>query len=288
MVTKIERLGVVGGGQMGGGIAEVGARSGIDVIVVEVSDDAARAGRARLWKSLNRAVQAGKITEADRDEAQSRLHFTTTLTDLDDRQMVIEAIAEDAELKTKLFAELDEAVSDPDAILASNTSSIPIAKLAAATERPGQVLGVHFFNPVPVLKLVELVPSLLTGEDTVERAAAFATEQLGKQTIRAKDRSGFIVNALLVPYLLSAVRMVEGGYATAEDVDNGMVLGCAHPMGPLRLADLVGLDTLKAIADSMHEEYGDPNYAAPPLLRRMVEAGLKGKKSGRGFYDYGS
>ncbi|GAA4863967.1 3-hydroxybutyryl-CoA dehydrogenase [Saccharopolyspora rosea] len=288
MVTKIERLGVVGGGQMGGGIAEVGARSGIDVIVVEVSDDAARAGRARLWKSLNRAVQAGKITEADRDEAQSRLHFTTTLTDLDDRQMVIEAIAEDAELKTKLFAELDEVVSDPDAILASNTSSIPIAKLAAATERPGQVLGVHFFNPVPVLKLVELVPSLLTGEDTVERAAAFATEQLGKQTIRAKDRSGFIVNALLVPYLLSAVRMVEGGYATAEDVDNGMVLGCAHPMGPLRLADLVGLDTLKAIADSMHEEYGDPNYAAPPLLRRMVEAGLKGKKSGRGFYDYGS
>ncbi|MFD0919891.1 3-hydroxybutyryl-CoA dehydrogenase [Saccharopolyspora rosea] len=287
-MTKIERLGVVGGGQMGGGIAEVGARSGIDVIVVEVSDDAARAGRARLWKSLNRAVQAGKITEADRDEAQSRLHFTTTLTDLDDRQMVIEAIAEDAELKTKLFAELDEVVSDPDAILASNTSSIPIAKLAAATERPGQVLGVHFFNPVPVLKLVELVPSLLTGEDTVERAAAFATEQLGKQTIRAKDRSGFIVNALLVPYLLSAVRMVEGGYATAEDVDNGMVLGCAHPMGPLRLADLVGLDTLKAIADSMHEEYGDPNYAAPPLLRRMVEAGLKGKKSGRGFYDYGS
>ena len=258
------------------------------MIVVEVSDDAARAGRARLWKSLNRAVQAGKITEADRDEAQSRLHFTTTLTDLDDRQLVIEAIAEDAELKTKLFAELDEVVSDPDAILASNTSSIPIAKLAAATERPGQVLGVHFFNPVPVLKLVELVPSLLTTEDTVQRAAAFATEQLGKQTIRAKDRSGFIVNALLVPYLLSAVRMVEGGYATAEDVDNGMVLGCAHPMGPLRLADLVGLDTLKAIADSMHEEYGDPHYAAPPLLRRMVEAGLKGKKSGRGFYDYSS
>ncbi|RKT82288.1 3-hydroxybutyryl-CoA dehydrogenase [Saccharopolyspora antimicrobica] len=285
-MTKIERLGVIGGGQMGGGIAEVGARAGLDVIVCEVSDEAARAGRTRLWKSLNRAVQNGKLTEAERDAAQSRLHFTTTLADLDDRNMVIEAIAEDEELKTKLFAELDKVVSDPDAILASNTSSIPIAKLAGATKRPQQVLGVHFFNPVPVLKLVELVPSLLTSEETVERAAVFATEQLGKETIRAKDRSGFVVNALLVPYLLSAIRMVEGGFATAEDVDKGMVLGCAHPMGPLRLSDLVGLDTLKAIADSMHEEYGDPNFIAPPLLRRMVEAGLKGKKSGKGFYDY--
>ncbi|MEG9513517.1 3-hydroxybutyryl-CoA dehydrogenase [Saccharopolyspora indica] len=286
MVTKIERLGVIGGGQMGGGIAEVGARAGLDVIVCEVSDEAARAGRTRLWKSLNHAVQKGKLTEAERDAAQARLHFTTTLADLDDRNMVIEAIAEDEELKTKLFAELDKVVSDPDAILASNTSSIPIAKLASATKRPQQVLGVHFFNPVPVLKLVELVPSLLTSEETVERAAAFATEQLGKETIRAKDRSGFVVNALLVPYLLSAIRMVEGGFASAEDVDKGMVLGCAHPMGPLRLSDLVGLDTLKAIADSMHEEYGDPNFIAPPLLRRMVEAGLKGKKSGKGFYDY--
>ena len=286
MVTKIERLGVVGGGQMGGGIAEVGARSGIDVIVVEVSDDAARAGRARLWKSLNRAVQAGKITEADRDEAQSRLHFTTTLTDLDDRQLVIEAIAEDAELKTKLFAELDKVVSDPDAILASNTSSIPIAKLAAATGRPEQVLGVHFFNPVPVLKLVELVPSLATSEQTVERASAFATEQLGKQTIRAKDSAGFVVNALLVPYLLSAIRMYESGVATAEDIDNGMILGCAHPMGPLTLSDMIGLDTLKSVADSMYEEFKEPLYAAPVLLQRMVDAGHYGKKSGRGFYAY--
>lgn len=285
-MTKIERLGVIGGGQMGGGIAEVGARAGLDVIVCEVSDEAARAGRTRLWKSLNHAVQKGKLTEAERDAAQARLHFTTTLADLDDRNMVIEAIAEDEELKTKLFAELDKVVSDPDAILASNTSSIPIAKLAGATKRPQQVLGVHFFNPVPVLKLVELVPSLLTSEETVERAAVFATEQLGKETIRAKDRSGFIVNALLVPYLLSAIRMVEGGFASAEDVDKGMVLGCAHPMGPLRLSDLVGLDTLKAIADSMHEEYGDPNFIAPPLLRRMVDAGLKGKKTGKGFYDY--
>ncbi|MGP4017417.1 3-hydroxybutyryl-CoA dehydrogenase [Saccharopolyspora sp. 5N708] len=282
----IERLGVVGGGQMGGGIAEVSARGGIDVIVCEVDDKAARAGRSKLWKSLNRAVQDGKISEADRDEAQSRLHFTTTLADLDDREMVIEAIAEDEGLKLKLFAELDKLVTDPDAILASNTSSIPIAKLAGATKRPKQVLGVHFFNPVPVLGLVELVPSLLTAEETVQRAGAFATEQLGKQTILAKDRSGFIVNALLVPYLLSAIRMLEGGFATAEDIDNGMVLGCAHPMGPLRLSDLIGLDTLKAIADSMYAEYAEPTYAAPPLLQRMLDADMKGKKSGKGFYTY--
>ncbi|MGW3467796.1 3-hydroxybutyryl-CoA dehydrogenase [Saccharopolyspora sp. NPDC000995] len=285
-MTKIERLGVIGGGQMGGGIAEVGARAGIDVIVCEVNAEAARAGRAKLWKSLNRAVQKGKLTEAERDETQSRLHFTTTLADFDDRDMVIEAIAEDEELKLKLFAELDKVVAAPEAILASNTSSIPIAKLAAATKRPQQVLGVHFFNPVPVLKLVELVPSLLTSEETVERAAVFATEQLGKQTIRAKDRSGFIVNALLVPYLLSAIRMLEGGFASAEDIDKGMVLGCAHPMGPLRLSDLVGLDTLKAIADSLYAEYAEPTYAAPPLLQRMLDAGLKGKKSGKGFYTY--
>ncbi|MFC7344315.1 3-hydroxybutyryl-CoA dehydrogenase [Saccharopolyspora griseoalba] len=285
-MSKIERLGVVGGGQMGGGIAEVGARAGLDVIVCEVSDDAARAARSGLWKSLNRAVQKGKITEAERDETQARLHFTTTVGDLDDRQLVIEAIAEDEGLKLKLFAELDKVVTDPDAILASNTSSIPIAKLAGATGRPDKVLGVHFFNPVPVLKLVELVPSLLTSEDTIARADAFATEQLGKETIRAQDRSGFIVNALLVPYLLSAIRMCEGGFASAEDIDNGMVLGCAHPMGPLKLADMVGLDTVKAIADSMHAEYAEPTYAAPPLLQRMVDAGLKGKKTGKGFYTW--
>jgi 3-hydroxybutyryl-CoA dehydrogenase len=286
VVTKIERLGVVGGGQMGGGIAEVGARAGLDVIVCEVNEQAAQAGQERLAKSLDRAVSAGKLTEEERDAALSRLRFTTAVEDLKDRQIVIEAIVEDGKLKADLFAKLDKVVEDPDAILASNTSSIPIAQLAGATGRPDKVLGVHFFNPVPVLKLVELVPSLLTSEETVERADAFATEQLGKQTIRAKDRSGFVVNALLVPYLLSAIRMYESGFASAEDIDNGMVLGCAHPMGPLRLSDLVGLDTLKAIADSMYAEYGEPQYAAPPLLRRMVEAGLKGKKSGRGFYEY--
>lgn len=285
MVSEIERLGVVGGGQMGGGIAEVGARAGAQVVVCEVSEDAARAGAARISKSLDRAVQSGKLSEGDRDAAQERLRFTTDTADLADRQLVIEAAAEDEDIKVKLFGELDRVVG-ADAILASNTSSIPISKLAAATGRPNQVLGVHFFNPVPVLKLVELVPGTLTSDETVARATSFATDQLGKRVIQARDRAGFIVNALLVPYLLSAIRMYEGGFASAEDIDAGMVYGCAHPMGPLTLADLVGLDTLKAIADSLYEEYSESQYAAPPLLRRMVEAGLCGKKSGRGFYQY--
>ncbi|MBE9373004.1 3-hydroxybutyryl-CoA dehydrogenase [Saccharopolyspora sp. HNM0983] len=287
MVTKIERLGVVGAGQMGGGIAEVSARAGLDVVVADVDAAAAEAGQQRVTKSLDGAVRKGKLAEAERDAALQNLRFTSELDELADRQLVIEAIAEDEGIKTGLFGRLDELVTDRDAILASNTSSIPIAKLARATDRPEQVLGVHFFNPVPVQNLVELVPSLLTSDETVQRATAFAAEQLGKNTIQAQDRSGFVVNALLVPYLLSAVRMLEGGFATAEDIDTGMVQGCAHPMGPLRLADLVGLDTLKAIADSMHAEYGEAHFSAPPLLQRMVDAGLKGKKSGKGFYTYG-
>lgn len=271
---------------MGSGIAEVCARAGLDVVVSEVDDDAATAASARVRKSLDRAVDKGKLGEAERDATVDRMRFVTSLHEHQDRQLVIEAIAENPELKTSVFAELDKVVADEDAILASNTSSIPIAKLAGATTRPANVIGVHFFNPVPVLKLVELVPSLVTDESTVRRADEFATQQLGKQAIRAQDRAGFVVNALLVPYLLSAIRMVEGGFATAEDIDNGMVLGCAHPMGPLRLADLVGLDTVAAIADSMHAEYKDPTYAAPPILQRMVDAGLLGKKSGRGFYSY--
>ncbi len=286
MVAEIQRVGVVGGGLMGSGIAEVSARAGLDVVVSEVGEDAAEAARARIDKSLDRAVSNGKLGEADRDATRDRLRFATSLTAHEDRDLVIEAIAENADLKTSVFAELDKVVADSRAILASNTSSIPIAKLAAATDRPEQVVGVHFFNPVPVLKLVELVPSLLTSEETVSRASAFATDRLGKQAIRAQDRAGFVVNALLVPYLLAAIRMVEGGHASAEDVDNGMVLGCAHPMGPLKLADLVGLDTVAAIAESMHGEYKDPNFATPPLLQRMVDAGLFGKKSGRGFYAY--
>ncbi|GAB2682140.1 3-hydroxybutyryl-CoA dehydrogenase [Saccharopolyspora gloriosae] len=286
MVTGIERVGVVGSGLMGAGIAEVSARSGLDVIVSEVNEDAAEAGRVRITKSLDRAVSRGKLAEAERDATLGRLRFTTSLADLADRQLVIEAIAENEQLKTGVFAELDRVVTDPAAILASNTSSIPIAKLAGATRRPAQVIGVHFFNPVPVLKLVELVPSLVTSEETVQRIETFAADGLGKQSIRAKDRSGFVVNALLVPYLFSAIRMYESGIATAEDIDNGMVLGCAHPMGPLTLSDMVGLDTLKAIGDSMYGEYKEQLYAAPPLLERMVDAGHYGKKSGQGFYSY--
>lgn len=279
-------MGVVGGGLMGSGIAEVSARAGVDVLVVEVDDTAADAARARIESSLDRAVDRQKLTAADREAALARLRCTSRMADLADRELVIEAVAEDAAVKTAVFAELDRVVVDRDAILASNTSSIPIARLAAATGRPELVLGVHFFNPVPVMRLVELVPSLVTDEHTMARAAAFTMGQLGKEAIRAKDRAGFVVNALLVPYLLSAVRMVESGVADADDVDNGMMLGCAHPMGPLRLSDLIGLDTLKAIADSMYEEYREPLYAPPPLLRRMVEAGRLGKKSGRGFHDY--
>jgi 3-hydroxybutyryl-CoA dehydrogenase len=282
-----ERVGVVGCGLMGSGIAEMAARSGFDVVVQEVDEARADAGRRKIDGSLARGLRAGKLTEDDIAAAQARLHFVTDLGELADREVVVEAIIEDEEAKKQVFAALDKVVEDSSAILASNTSSIPIMKLGMATSRPEQVIGIHFFNPVPVLKLVELVPSLVTTEDTIQRASAFATGQLGKETIRAQDRSGFVVNALLVPYLLSAIRMVEGGFATAEDVDNGMVLGCAHPMGPLRLSDLVGLDTLKAIADSMYDEYKEPLYAAPALLQRMVDAGLKGKKSGRGFYEYG-
>lgn len=285
-MTDVQRIGVVGGGLMGSGIAEVSARAGIDVVLVEIDDTAADAAAARVESSLNRAVDRGKLAEADREAARGLLRCTSRMADLADRELVIEAVAEDAALKTAVFAELDRVVADRDAILASNTSSIPIARLAAATERPDRVLGLHFFNPVPVMRLVELVPSLVTAEDTVTRAAALAIDRLGKQAIRATDRAGFVVNALLVPYLLSAVRMVESGFASAEDVDTGMTLGCAHPMGPLRLSDLIGLDTLLAIADSMYDEYKEPLYAAPPLLRRMVEAGRLGKKSGRGFHDY--
>jgi 3-hydroxybutyryl-CoA dehydrogenase len=285
-VSGITRVGVIGAGLMGSGIAEVCARAGLEVIVREIDAAAAAAGQARIEKSLNRALAAGKITSGDRDVAVGCLAYTTSLDDLADRDLVIEAATENPQVKTALFAELDAVVKRPDAILATNTSSIPIVEVARATTRPAQVIGLHFFNPAPVQKLVELIPSVLTGEDTKNRATAFVTGTLGKTAIGAPDRSGFVVNALLVPYLLSAIRMLEAGHATAEDIDTGMVLGCAHPMGPLRLADLIGLDTLEAVAGSMYEEFKEPLYAAPPLLRRMTAAGLLGRKTGRGFYDY--
>jgi 3-hydroxybutyryl-CoA dehydrogenase len=285
-MSDFVRVGVIGCGLMGSGIAEVCARAGLGVMVREIDQAAAASGRARIEASLNRAVTAGKLTAEDREAAVARLTVTTRLDDLADSDLVIEAATENPDVKAALFAELDRVVKRPDAILATNTSSIPIVQVARATTRPGQVVGIHFFNPAPVQKLVELIPSLLTSEETAHRARAFATAVLGKTAITAPDRAGFVVNALLVPYLLAAVRMLEAGHATAADIDTGMVLGCAHPMGPLKLADLIGLDTLKAIADSLYDEFKEPLYAAPPLLCRMTEAGLVGRKAGRGFYTY--
>lgn len=283
---SIQRVGVVGAGQMGSGIAEVSAKAGANVVVYEPSDALVNAGRERITSSLGRAASKGKLSEADRDATLARLTFTTDLSDLSDRELVIEAIIEDEAVKAKVFAELDAVVTDPDAVLASNTSSIPIMKIAAATKNPSRVLGLHFFNPVPVLPLVELVNTLVTSQEALQRTEQFASEVLGKKVVRCSDRSGFVVNALLVPYLLSAIRMVEAGVATVEDVDTAIVAGLSHPMGPLRLSDLIGLDTMKLIADSMYDEYRDPHYAPPPLLLRMVEAGQLGKKSGQGFYTY--
>lgn len=285
-MSDISRVGVVGSGLMGSGIAEVCARAGLDVVVRETDRNTLDAGRARVEKSLARGVRSGKLSEADADAALGKLTFTTDFDDFADRQFVVEAVAEDEHIKTEVFGALDKVVQDENAVLASNTSSIPIMKLGMATTRPQQVIGVHFFNPVPVLKLVELVPSLLTGAQARSRAQEFVESALGKQTVLCQDRAGFVVNALLVPYLLSAIRMMESGFASAEDIDKGMVLGCAHPMGPLALTDLIGLDTTKAIADSLYSEFKEQLYSAPPLLLRMVDAGLLGKKSGRGFYSY--
>jgi 3-hydroxybutyryl-CoA dehydrogenase len=280
----VRRLGVVGCGLMGAGIAEVAARAGLDVVVVESSDDRAKAGLGRLERSLQRAEAKGKIASAE--EVHGRLRVVTDLTELADRQIVVEAIVEDEQAKVELFRQLDQIVASPDAILASNTSSIPIMKLGVVTSRPHHVLGVHFFNPVPVLSLVELVPSLLTAEEVTEQARHFVEGTLGKVAIDSQDRAGFVVNALLIPFVLSAIRMLESGFATAEDIDKGLVLGAAHPQGPLALADLIGLDTTKAVAESLYEEFKEPLYAAPPLLQRMVDAGLLGRKTGRGFYTY--
>ena len=282
----IERVGVIGAGQMGSGIVEVSAKAGADVVVYEPTEELITAGRNRITGSLERAASKGKLSESDRDAALAKLTFTTSLADLWDRQLVIEAVVEDETVKGKIFAQLDELVTDPDAVLASNTSSIPIMKIAAATKNPSRVLGLHFFNPVPVLPLVELISTLVTSDDALARTEEFATGVLGKKVVRCGDRSGFIVNALLVPYLLSAIRMAEAGVATVEDIDTAVVAGLSHPMGPLRLSDLIGLDTMKLIADSMYDEYKDPNFAPPPLLLRMVEAGQLGKKSGKGFYTY--
>ncbi|WP_411088736.1 3-hydroxybutyryl-CoA dehydrogenase [Streptomyces sp. 061-3] len=283
-MRNIRRVGVIGGGLMGSGIAEVCARAGRDVAVVESTGAAVAAARRRLEASLKRAESRGKIDSAK--EVLQRISVVTEIERVADRQLVIEAIVEDEAAKTDLFRRLDEIVTDPEAILASNTSSIPIMKLAAVTRRPSHVLGIHFFNPVPVLSLVELVPSLMTDPVTTERARSFVQDDLGKHAVDCQDRAGFVVNALLIPFILSAIRMLESGFATAVDIDQGLVRGAAHPQGPLALADLIGLDTTKAVAESLYEEFKEPLYAAPPLLARMVEAGLLGRKTGRGFHTY--
>ena len=283
---SIERVGVVGCGLMGSGIAEVCARAGRDVVIREIDPPTAQAAQQRIEKSLQRAVKGGKLSADDVGAVLGRIRFSSDYADFRDRQIVIEAIVESEPEKLAVFASLDEVVEASDAILATNTSSIPVMKLAMATQRPHAVCGLHFFNPVPVLRLVELVVSLLTSPDTAQRASAFASEVLGKHVIRSQDRAGFIVNQLLIPYLLSAIRMVESGFATQDDIDTGMVMGCNHPMGPLALLDLIGLDTTLAVAESLYEEFREQLYAPPPLLSRMVEAGLLGRKTGRGFFDY--
>jgi len=285
--SKIERVGVVGGGIMGSGIAEVCARAGLDVVLVELDQATAQRAHARIEKSIQRGVKRGKLQPAQAEQALAGLRTSTDFGDLADRRLVVEAVVEDKAAKLDVFHRLPTVVTDPDAILASNTSSIPIVELAtAAGDRSGQVLGLHFFNPVPVLSLVEIIPSLLTAPEVTDRARAFAAEQLGKDPIDAPDRAGFTVNALLIPYLLSAIRMFEQGLASAEDIDQGMVKGCAHPMGPLALSDLIGLDTVLGVAETLYTEHREQLFAPPPLLQRLVAAGLLGRKSGRGLYSY--
>jgi len=284
----IERVGIVGGGQMGAGIAEICATAGQDVIVREITQEAAAIGELRIQKSLDRAVSKGKIDETDRNAAIGRIQFTTEIEAMADRQLVIEAVVEYEPLKVEIFQALDKIVTAPDAILASNTSSLPITRLATCTNRPDHVVGMHFFNPVPVMALMELITTVVTKPSVAEATEMFATSSLNKTVIKTKDRAGFVVNMLLVPYMTEAMRMLEAGHATAEDIDTGMKLGANHPMGPLELADYIGLDTMKLVADVLFEEYKLPQYAPPPLLVRMVEAGLLGRKTGRGFYDHQS
>ncbi|MDX1492540.1 MAG: 3-hydroxybutyryl-CoA dehydrogenase, partial [Longimicrobiales bacterium] len=281
---QIEKVGVVGCGLMGSGIAEVAAKSGFDVLVREVDDSAVEAGKKRIRKSMDRAVDKEKLSAEDRDAAWERLSFTTTVADLADRDLVIEAIVEELEAKNALFGELDGLCGD-GTIFASNTSSLTITDMAAATNRPDRFVGLHFFNPVPVMKLVEVVKTIATSDETFDRAFAFS-KALGKTPIAAKDNSGFVVNLLLVPYMLDAIRQLERGVATVEDIDTGMMLGCGYPMGPFTLCDFVGIDTLYKISEIMYEEYREERYAPPPLLKRIVSLGRYGRKTGKGFYDW--
>ncbi len=286
MAEQIAHIGVVGAGFMGSGIAESAARAGVTVQVYEPQAAPLQQSRSRIESSVARAVKGGKLSDQEAGELVQRIEWTHNLEAFDSPELVVEAIVEDEAIKFETFRRLDEMLPQ-ETILASNTSSIPIAGLAAATGRPERVLGLHFFSPVPVMKLVEVVVGLDTAEDTVERAEAFAT-QLGKTAIKTKDRSGFIVNFLLVPYLMAAVRMYEDGFASREDIDEGMKLGCGHPMGPLQLCDFIGLDVLYSVCESLYEEFKRDEYAPPPLMKRMVVSGHLGRKTGRGFYKYAS
>jgi 3-hydroxybutyryl-CoA dehydrogenase len=284
-MSEIESVAIVGAGFMGGGIAESVAVAGMPVIVRDVDEASlARAGD-RIEASLARAVRGGKLDEAHAREVRRGIELTTHLEAIGQADLVVEAVPEDERLKLSVMEAIDDVVG-PEAIVASNTSSIPIAELAQAIREPSRVLGLHFFSPVPVMNLVEVVVALDTSESTVGTAKRFI-ERLGKRPIETKDRSGFIVNMLLVPYLMAAVRMYEEGFASREDIDNGMKLGCGHPMGPLTLCDFIGLDVLYAVCDSLYEEFKRDEYAPPPLMKRMVASGRLGRKSGRGFYDYG-
>lgn len=280
----IKRVGVLGGGLMGSGIAQVSAASGYPTTVREISDELCARSRGMIARSFDKAIEKGKATTADRDTAFSRLAFTTSLDDLATADIVIEAVVEDLNIKSEMFAELDT-LCGPETIFASNTSSLTIAEIAAATKRVDRFVGMHFFNPVPVMKLVEVVRAIKTSETTVERALAFVVS-LGKEPIRARDNSGFVVNLLLVPYMIDAIRALESGVASIQDIDKGMMLGAGYPMGPFTLLDFVGLDTTYKIAEIMYDEYREQRYAPPPLLKRMVIAGMYGRKSGMGFYDY--
>ncbi len=281
---SIKKLGICGCGQMGAGIAQIAAQAGVDVLSYEINEELLNKGLKKIEKSLGRAVEKGKLDDAKMKEILARIKGTTDLKDFADRELVIEAITEDLDVKIELYKKLD-AIVDKKAIFASNTSSLSITEMGAATSRPDQFCGLHFFNPVPVMKLVEVVKTIATSDATFETARAFG-ESVGKVVVSCKDTPGFIVNRLLVPYLLDAIRALEAGVATRDDIDNGMKLGCGHPMGPLELTDFIGLDTIYYIGEIMFSEFKDGHYASPPLLKAMVKAGYLGRKSGLGFYDY--
>lgn len=281
----VRKVGIVGCGIMGSGIVEVCVRAGLEVAFTEADEERRQRGHQAIERSMGKAVERGKLDEAARDDALARISSSTDLRDLSDCDLLIEAVTEQQSVKLEVFRTLDELLG-PDVVMATNTSTLPISDLAAVTKRPDKILGLHFFNPPPVMKLLEVVRGITTSDETLAFARGLG-ERLGKKTVLAKDRAGFIVNTLLIPYLNDAIRMYEAGYASREDIDAAISLGLAHPMGPLTLLDLIGLDTALHAANVLYEEYKEPVYAPPPLLKRMVAAGQLGRKSGKGFYDYG-